>query len=398
MPTTLENVGLFVNTSLVKVPKTWAQLEKSALAFKRKSADNLAIAVQQGANGDAYHMYPFFSGLCGYVFGKTKGGSLNPSNIGLGSKAFLKNASLIDKWNREGLITSKVDGSTAQHAFLKGQAAFWITGPWNIDTVRKAGIKFQIIQVPKIKCRAAPFLGVNGFMVTKFAGTHGIESAAKDLVVSYMAGANAQQDLAAADARLDRASEVLCSREVQFEHGRCSTSADCPSQRGHRRGVASDPAHLDLLGPGRPCGQDRLSVDRQRGGHLVAHGPCESRQVDPAHASGRCDCRDRLGLFHAASRAAQVSRSRHDLPDRIPGDPGHLHGRGRVHELLDGPHPHEERGSQGNPACGADPAAQRSHLHDGTGPRCRRETRPRPPGRQRGQDVRRLGRRAEDDP
>jgi len=201
MPTTLENVGLFVNTGLVKVPKTWSQLEKSALAFKRKSADNLAIAVQQGAGGDAYHMYPFFSGLCGYVFGKTKGGSLNPRSIGLGSKTFLKNASLIDKWNREGLITSKVDSSTAQNAFLKGQAAFWITGPWNIDTVRKAGIKFQIIQVPKIKCRAAPFLGVNGFMVTKFASSHGVESAAKDLVVNYMAGANAQQDLAAANGR-----------------------------------------------------------------------------------------------------------------------------------------------------------------------------------------------------
>jgi arabinogalactan oligomer/maltooligosaccharide transport system substrate-binding protein len=172
MPTTLENVGLFVNTSLVKVPKTWAQLEKSALAFKRKSADNLAIAVQQGTGGDAYHMYPFFSGLCGYVFGKTKGGSLNPSNIGLSNKAF-----------------------------LKGQAAFWVTGPWNIDTVRKAGVKFQIIQIPKIKCRAVPFLGVNGFMVTKFAASHGVESAAKDLVANYMAGANAQQDLASANGR-----------------------------------------------------------------------------------------------------------------------------------------------------------------------------------------------------
>jgi arabinogalactan oligomer / maltooligosaccharide transport system substrate-binding protein len=200
-PTTLENVGLFVNTRLVKVPKTWAQLEKSALAFKRKKAGNLGIAVQQGTGGDAYHMYPFFSGLCGYVFGKTKGGGLNPSNIGLASKKFLKNAPLIDKWNREGLITSKVDSSTAQNAFLKGQAAFWITGPWNIDTVRKAGLRFQIIQVPKIKCRAAPFLGVNGFMVTKFAGTHGVESAAKDLVADYMMRAAAQQDLAAANGR-----------------------------------------------------------------------------------------------------------------------------------------------------------------------------------------------------
>ena len=67
--------------------------------------------------------------------------------------------------------------------------------------MRKAGVKFQIIQIPKIKCRAVPFLGVNGFMVTKFATTHGLESAAKDLVANYMAGANAQQDLASANSR-----------------------------------------------------------------------------------------------------------------------------------------------------------------------------------------------------
>src|SRR6478672_13119607 len=105
-PYALENVGLVVNTALVKVPKTFAQLEKSALAFKKKSADNIAIAVPQGAAGDAYHMYPFFSGLCGYVFARTKSGALNAHKIGVANPRFLKNAPLIDKWNREGLINS----------------------------------------------------------------------------------------------------------------------------------------------------------------------------------------------------------------------------------------------------------------------------------------------------
>ena len=30
-------------------------------------------------------MYPFFSGLCGYVFGKNSAGNLDPSDIGLAS-------------------------------------------------------------------------------------------------------------------------------------------------------------------------------------------------------------------------------------------------------------------------------------------------------------------------
>jgi arabinogalactan oligomer/maltooligosaccharide transport system substrate-binding protein len=200
-PVTVENIGLVVNTKLATVPKTFAALERQALAFKKKKSGNLAIAVQQGSGGDAYHMYPFFSGLGGYIFGKNSAGNLDPSNIGLKSSRFLNNATLIDKWNKEGLINSKIDGNTAQTSFLKGKAAFWVTGPWNIDTIRKAHIKFTVVQVPSIKYRSAPFLGVNGFMVTKFASQHGVLSLAKDLVGNYMATAAAQTTLAAANGR-----------------------------------------------------------------------------------------------------------------------------------------------------------------------------------------------------
>jgi len=200
-PYALENVGLVVNTRLAKVPKTWAQLEKAALAFKRKSADNLAIAVPQGSAGDAYHMYPFFAGLGGYVFGHAKNGALQANRLGVASKAFLKNATLIDKWNREGLINSKVDYGTAKNAWLHQNAAFWITGPWEVDSLKASGNPFRIVQLPKIKYRSVPFLGVQGTMVTKFASTHGVESLAKDLVASEMMKPAFQLDLEQANLR-----------------------------------------------------------------------------------------------------------------------------------------------------------------------------------------------------
>jgi arabinogalactan oligomer / maltooligosaccharide transport system substrate-binding protein len=196
VPTQIENIGLVVNTRLVKVPTTFKQLESEALSFKHKKTGNLAIAVQQGANGDAYHMYPFFSGLGGYIFGVNHAGNLDASDIGVASKALLKNASLIDKWNKEGLVNSKVDSSTAQNAFLKGQAAFWITGPWNSDTLKKSGLKFKIIQMPRIAYPSVPFLGVQGFMVTKYASTHGDESLAQDFVANFMSAPAAQTALA----------------------------------------------------------------------------------------------------------------------------------------------------------------------------------------------------------
>lgn len=199
MPVALENVGLFVNTKLGKVPKSFADLEKKALAFKKKGGGRVALDVQQGG-GDAYHMYPLFSGLCGYIFG-TSGGKLNPNKLGVANPKFIKNASLIDKWNKEGLVDSKIDANTSTQLFTTGKAAYWITGPWNIDTVRKAGISFKVVQLPKIKCNSVPFLGVQGLMVTKFAATHGVASAAKDFVGSYMATADAQYQLTVLNGR-----------------------------------------------------------------------------------------------------------------------------------------------------------------------------------------------------
>src|SRR5215207_1199007 len=213
MPTHLENVGLFVNTQLAKVPKNWADLEKQALAFKRKGGGRVGIDVQQGTGGDAYHMYPFFSGLCGYVFGKTKGGALNPKDVGLDNKVFMRNAPMIDRWNKLGLVNSKIDNNTASQLFTSKKAAFWVTGPWNIDAVRKAGIRFRIVQLPRIKCKSRPFLGVGGMMVTRFVRTHSFESAAKDFVASYMASKNAQNFLTVKNGRYP--ANVLSAKTVK---------------------------------------------------------------------------------------------------------------------------------------------------------------------------------------
>ena len=101
IPVAVENIGLVVNTKLAKVPTTFKQLETEALAQKKKAHIGFGIAVQQGSGGDAYHMYPFFSGLGGYIFGTNHAGNLDPSDIGVANPTFLKNAPLIDKWNKE---------------------------------------------------------------------------------------------------------------------------------------------------------------------------------------------------------------------------------------------------------------------------------------------------------
>jgi len=202
-PVALENIALITNTKLAKVPKSFADLEKQALASKKKTKSQVGLAVQQGATGDAYHMYPFFSGLGGYVFGTNKAGNLDPSDIGVANPKFLKNARLIDKWNKEGLIRSQVNDSIAKDLFLKGKVAYWITGPWFLADIRKSGVPYAVSGFPQIVpgTKSAPFLGVQGYMVTKYSTAHGVESLAKDLVANYMMQPAAQTTLALANDR-----------------------------------------------------------------------------------------------------------------------------------------------------------------------------------------------------
>ncbi len=222
IPVQVENVGLIVNTKLVKVPTTFAQLESEALALKKKNHLAFGICVQQGSGGDAYHMYPFFSGLGGFIFGTNSVGNLDPSNIGVANPAFLKNAKLIDKWNKEGLINAKTGYSDCDNAFTKSQAPFWITGPWAVSDIVKAGVTFKVIQVPAISKPSVPFLGVNGLMVTKFASAHNVDSAAKDLVVNFFSSPSAQTQLAAAGGRAPANIKAKATDPVLAQFGAAS--------------------------------------------------------------------------------------------------------------------------------------------------------------------------------
>jgi maltose-binding protein MalE len=222
IPVQVENIGLLVNTKLVKVPTTFAQLESEALAAKKKAHLSFGICVQQGSGGDAYHMYPFFSGLGGYVFGTNSAGNLDPSNIGVANPAFLKNAKLIDKWNKEGLINAKTGYSDCDTAFTKSQTPFWLTGPWAVSDIQKAGVTFKVIQIPAIAKPSVPFLGVNGMMVTKFASAHNVDSAAKDLVVNFFSTASAQSQLAAAGGRAPANLKAKASDPVLAQFGAAS--------------------------------------------------------------------------------------------------------------------------------------------------------------------------------
>ena len=191
VPLYVENVALITNLRLAKVPTTWASPEAQAQAAKKKTKAPVAIAVQQGSGGDAYHMYPFFTSLCGYIFGKNSAAT-SILRHRRREQGFLANAPVIDRWNKSGLIRSTVTDGIAKTLFTTGKTAYYITGAWNLDDIKKSGLRFAISPFPNNKCKTTPFTGYGGLAVTKFASTHGVESLAKDFVANYMMQAGPQ--------------------------------------------------------------------------------------------------------------------------------------------------------------------------------------------------------------
>lgn len=204
IPVQYETWALVTNASLAPKPApTFARLSVKALALKAAGRADVALAVGQGAKGNAYFTYPLFAGLGGYVFGKDAEGSLNAADLGINNAVFRKNASLIDDWNSTGLINSSIDVVAAEAAFKAGRAPYWITGPWSASTLQALKFKYFISPVPRVDAAVpmAPLLGVKGFMTTSAAQTHGVAAVAAALVIKKLSDADFQTKMAAISLR-----------------------------------------------------------------------------------------------------------------------------------------------------------------------------------------------------
>jgi len=204
IPVQFENVALITNAGLVQEPpKNFNKLMKVADALKAAGTTEVGIAVGQGATG-GYDLYPLFSGLGGYLFGTDALGNFDPSNVGVANPQFLANASRIDRWNRTGLLNSAYTRETAKAAFVAGKAPFWITGPWDLATIKKLTFRYRISSVPAIikGTPASSIVGARGFMVTVHAKAHGIKPLATKFVIQGLTTKKVQTAFGQASQRL----------------------------------------------------------------------------------------------------------------------------------------------------------------------------------------------------
>ena len=165
VPYNIENVALFINKKLSPTaPATFAELEST---WSRLKSAGTAVVGLEIPYGDPYHHTPVFTALGGYVFGQSSTG-WKVKDVGLYSSKFQANAAKLDGMFSSGLLSKSSNYDFVQ--WFAGKAPFMITGPWNLEKVQKSGIDYQIASVPAYSgTTAQPWIGVNGFMMSKFA-------------------------------------------------------------------------------------------------------------------------------------------------------------------------------------------------------------------------------------
>ena len=167
-----EAVAVVYNKKLVpNFPKTWDQFIKTAQSLTKPEQQQFGFLAPIGIQ---YHDFGFFTSFGAYVFGKNSNGSLNKADIGLNSEGALKAAQLINdlRFKYKLIPDGAEDGGLEKNLFTTGKLAMYLTGPWDMADVKKAGIDYGIAVLPKPTGATGPwrpFIGIRGIVLNSYS-------------------------------------------------------------------------------------------------------------------------------------------------------------------------------------------------------------------------------------
>jgi arabinogalactan oligomer/maltooligosaccharide transport system substrate-binding protein len=190
LPYAVENIAVLRNTKLV--PDAATSFD-DMLAKGKAAGLKQPFVVEQGKEGNPYHLYPFQTAFGAPVFGTDDTGSYDPTDLQMGSDGGFAFADWLGEQGKAGTLNTDIDGEIAKQQFVDGKAAFWLTGPWNVAAAQDAGIDVAIDEVPSPTSEvAAPFAGVKGFFVSAESKN---KVAANDFLVNYIGTEDVQLEL-----------------------------------------------------------------------------------------------------------------------------------------------------------------------------------------------------------
>lgn len=183
LPYAVENIAVLRNADLVPAaPSSFDDMISQG-----------TFVVEQGTEGNPYHLYPFQTAFGAPVFGTDDSGSYDATDLQLGNEGGFTFAEWLGEQGTAGVLNTDIDGEIAKQQFLDGTAAFWLTGPWNVGAAVDAGINVAIDPVPSPTAEtASPFAGVKGFFVSSESKN---KVAANDFLVNYIGTEDVQLSL-----------------------------------------------------------------------------------------------------------------------------------------------------------------------------------------------------------
>ncbi|MDR3276474.1 MAG: maltose ABC transporter substrate-binding protein [Treponema sp.] len=162
-PVSAETYALFYNKALIQesqIPTTWEGLVAWAKTFSQNQPGKYPFMMDVG---NAYYSI-FFTTMGGNrLFGAggtdTKNSNLNTPAAVTGMKFFQSLRSILNVPAAD-LGTSVTDG-----AFAAGNVAIYISGPWNVNPFRDAGIDIGVAPLPSLPGEASPAASFSGTRV-----------------------------------------------------------------------------------------------------------------------------------------------------------------------------------------------------------------------------------------
>ncbi|PJI84829.1 sugar ABC transporter substrate-binding protein [Luteimicrobium subarcticum] len=194
LPYATENIALVRNNKLASdTPDTFDDLVTQGQGVVAKdSTVKYPVLIQQGAEGDAYHLYPLQTSFGAPVFKQNTDGSYT-NEIAMGGDNGHKFAEYLQKLGKEKVLNVDIDGQKAHDAFIKGQSPYMVTGPWYVNDFKKANMDVTVLPVPSAGGeKSLPFVGVQGAFIS--AKTQNA-ILANDFVVNFLGSEAVQTEL-----------------------------------------------------------------------------------------------------------------------------------------------------------------------------------------------------------
>ncbi len=197
VPYAIENIALVRNNALVK--ETKATTFDDLVAEGKAAGKKYSVLIQQGDQGDAYHLYPLQTSFDAPIFKQDGTGSYT-NELGLGGAQGDKFALYLAKLGQEKVLDPAIGGDQAKEAFVAGEAPYMVTGPWYTTEFTKAGMDVSVLPVPSAGgAEAKPFVGVQGAFISAKSKNPVL---ANEFVTNFLTTEKVQTELYQAGGRL----------------------------------------------------------------------------------------------------------------------------------------------------------------------------------------------------